>query len=241
MKTILLFGFLGFFVCPLWALDRGAFTFTAYDLNVRIEPEQQRLAARGTLSVRNDSNSPQTSIALQISSALAWRSIQIDGKPVAFTSQTYTSDIDHTGALTEAIVIPPRPIGPKQQLELKIAYEGLIPQDHTRLDRIGVPSDVAKHSDWDEITNSFTAVRGIGYVAWYPISTEAVSLSNGNSVIEEVGRWKRRESEALMKEDLCAPNPNLRFLMNSPDGDSAAKTGAASDMFTCGAHAFAPL
>ena len=29
------------------AIDREAFTFTDYDLDVRIEPEQQRLAVRG--------------------------------------------------------------------------------------------------------------------------------------------------------------------------------------------------
>ena len=40
---------------PAIALDREAFTFTNYNLNVRIEPEQQRLAARGTITLRNDS------------------------------------------------------------------------------------------------------------------------------------------------------------------------------------------
>ncbi len=36
------------------ALDREAFTFTNYDLDVRVEPEQQRLAVRGKLTLRND-------------------------------------------------------------------------------------------------------------------------------------------------------------------------------------------
>ena len=31
-----------------YALDREAFTFTSYNLQVRIEPEQQRLAARAS-------------------------------------------------------------------------------------------------------------------------------------------------------------------------------------------------
>jgi hypothetical protein len=61
-----------------------------------------------------------------------------------------------------------------------------------------VPADVAKHSDWDQIGSTFTAVRGIGYVTWYPIATEAVSLSEGNSVFEEVGRWKQREAGVEM-------------------------------------------
>src|SRR5439155_15748799 len=181
------------------ALDREAFTFTRYDLDVRVEPEQQRLGVRGKISLRNGSDSAQKSLVLQISSTLSWRSIQIEGKPAEFISQTYASDIDHTGALTEAIVNLPHPVAPKQTIALEIGYEGIIPQDSTRLTRIGVPPDVAKHSDWDQIGRSFTGVRGIGYVAWYPIATEAASLSEGNSVPEAVGRWKQREAASEMR------------------------------------------
>jgi len=182
-----------------FALDRHAFTFTRYDLNARIEPEQQRLGVRGKITLRNDSDSAQKNLSLQISSTLHWSSIQFDGKPVEFVSQAYTSDIDHTGYLTEAIVVISRPIAPKQSVELEIGYEGTISQDATRLTRIGVPADTAKHSDWDQVSASFTAVRGIGYVAWYPIATEAVSLSEGNSVFEEVGKWKQRETGIEMR------------------------------------------
>lgn len=187
------------YALPLYALDREAFTFTSYDLKVQVEPEQQRLGVRGKITLRNDAQSAQSNFSLQISSTLHWSSIQIEGKPVEFTSQTYTTDIDHTGALTEALVILPRAIAPKQTVELEIGYEGVIPQDATRLTRIGVPAELARHSDWDQISPSFTGVRGIGYVAWYPIATEAASLSEGNDVIEEVGRWKQRESQAAMK------------------------------------------
>ena len=84
-------------------------------------------------------------------------------------------------------------------MELEIGYEGIIPLDATRLTRIGVPQDQARHSDWDQIGNSFTAVRGIGYVAWYPVATESANLSEGNSVFETVARWKARELQAGMK------------------------------------------
>src|SRR3954452_2581797 len=114
------------------ALDREAFTFTKYDLNVRVEREQQRLGVRGKISLRNDSGSPQRSLSLQISSTLNWRSIQFENKPVEFVSQIYTSDIDHTGAWSEPIVVLPEPVASKQTTELEIGYEGLIPQDTTR-------------------------------------------------------------------------------------------------------------
>jgi len=182
------------------ALDREAFTFTKYELGARVEPEQQRLGVRGKITLRNDSDSPQKNLSLQVSSTLHWLSIQFEGKPIPFDSQVYTSDIDHTGALSEAIVTLPRPVAPRQVVELEIGYEGVIPQDATRLTRIGVPADTAKHSDWDQIGTTFTAVRGIGYVAWYPVSVEAANLSEGSGVSEAVGRWKQREAQVeLMK------------------------------------------
>ena len=89
------------------SLDREAFTFTSYDLNVRVETEQQRLGVRGKITLRNDSATPQKIAVLQISSSLSWRSITAGGKQLQFVSQPYTSDIDHTGALSEAIVTLP--------------------------------------------------------------------------------------------------------------------------------------
>ena len=151
MKFVrVLFVFAGLLVhacAHAYAIDREAFSFTSYDLDVRIEPEQQRLAVRGKISLRNDSKSPQKNLSLQISSTLDWRSIQVDGEPVQFVSQPYTSDIDHTGAVSEALVTLPSEIPPKASVELEIGYEGVIQLDATRLTRIGVPAPVAAHSD----------------------------------------------------------------------------------------------
>lgn len=196
-----------------YSLDREAFTFSKYDLNVQVEPEQQRLAVRGKVVLRNDSSSPQKNAVLQISSSLTWRSIQADGKPLQFVSQPYTSDVDHTGALSEAIVSLPAEVPPGGGVELEIGYEGVIPLDATRLTRIGMPKEMAVHSDWDQIDKTFSAVRGIGYVAWYPIATEVGNLSEGNTVFEVVGRWKKRERDAKFKISVSFP---------SESGDSPA-------------------
>jgi len=102
------------------AIDREAFSFSKYDLDVRIEPEQQRLAVRGKVTLRNNSATPQKNLTMQISSTLDWRSIQFEGKPVQFVSQSYTSDIDHTGALAEAIVTLPREVPPKGTVEVEV-------------------------------------------------------------------------------------------------------------------------
>ena len=212
---------------PASALDREAFAFTSYNLNVRIEPSQQRIGVRGRITLRNDSASAQKNVVLQISSTLDWKSVQLDGKPVQFFTQQYASDIDHTGALSEAIVTLPHEVPSKGTLELDIGYEGVIPLDSTRLTRIGIPADKAKHSDWDQIGKTFTAVRGIGYVAWYPIATEAASLSEGNSVPETVGRWKVKHADTTMDAQFESTSPDPIFFSGTR---SMALVNTASDI-----------
>jgi len=184
---------------PAFSINREAFTFTKYDLNVQVEPEQQRLAVRGTVTLRNDSKTPQKNAVLQISASLTWRSVRAGDQLLQFVSQPYVSDIDHTGQLSEAIVSLPKEVAPGGTVELNIAYEGVIVLDATRLTRIGVPKETAVHSDWDQIGPKFSAVRGVGNVIWYPVATEVGNLSEGNSLFEVVGRWKQREKDASMK------------------------------------------
>src|SRR5215470_12575478 len=182
-----------------FALDREAFTFTKYDLHVQIEPDQQRLSARGTIVLRNDSKTPQKNAALQLSSSLTWRSIQGDGKPLQFVSQNYTSDVDHTGELSEAIVTLPIEVGSGNSVELTIGYEGTIALDSTRLTRIGMAKESAVHTDWDQISRRSSAVRGAGNVVWYPVAMDAANLSEEGSLFQILGRWKVRESTAVMR------------------------------------------
>jgi hypothetical protein len=200
------------FLCVLcgasfgFSLDREAFSITNYDLNLRVEPDQHRLGVRGKITLRNDTSSPQKIAVLQISSSLDWRAIRVGDKSVQFVMQTYTSDIDHTGALSEAIVTLPQPVDPHATVDLDIAYEGIIVLDATRLTRIGTPEDTAQGSDWDQISPSFTAVRGAGYVAWYPIATEVANLSEGTELFEVLARWKAREAGARMKTSFQDPD-----------------------------------
>jgi hypothetical protein len=231
------------------ALDREAFTISKYDLEIRLEPEQQRLGARGKITLRNDSAQPQKIIGLQISSSLNWRSIRVGGKAVQFVSQPYTSDIDHTGALSEAVVTLPTEIKPQDSIELEIGYEGVIALDATRLTRIGVPEGIAKHTSWDAIGPSFTAVRGAGYVAWYPITTESADFSEGNSLFEVTDRWKAREARSTMIVNFCSPDgfaaaeavlmgDFVSGVRGSSMGGIAEHGGATT---SCIAHRFEPI
>lgn len=201
------------------ALDRNAFTFAKYNLRATIDLDQQRFGVRGVITLRNDSSSPQKSLSLQISSTLDWKSIQFENQPVQFLTHGYTSDIDHTGELSEAIVTLPREIKPQESIELNVGYEGTIPLDTTRLTRIGVSDAAARHTDWDRISSSFTAVRGIGYVVWYPVAMEAASLSEGNSVFEALDRWKAREAnvefDLNLQMSLHGTNSPPKIVVNS--------------------------
>ncbi len=182
----------------LWSLDREAFSITNYDLTLQIDPAQHRLGARGKITLRNDTNSPQKIAVLQISSSLDWRTVKAGDKEVQFVTQAYASDIDHTGALSEVIVTLPEPVASHAFAELNVGYEGVVVVDATRLIRVGTPEDIATGTDWDQIGPDFSAVRGAGYVAWYPIATESANLSEEGDLSSVLQRWKSRESECQM-------------------------------------------
>ena len=190
----------------LYSLDRNAFTITSYRLNVEIDRPTHVMAVTGRLVLRNDSKAPQKHAALQISSPLRWNMIGGDSEPLdckcevdpsehslQWLSEPYTSDIDHTGSLSEAIVTLENTVPPGGSVAIDVQYGGTITVNATRLTRMGVPQDLAERSDWDQISEAFTAVRGLGYVVWYPVSIEAVSMSEGDSVSDAIARWKERQ------------------------------------------------
>ena len=187
------------------ALEREAFTFTSYKFQVYLDPPKWLLRGSGKIVLRNDSAVAQRALALQISSSLEWQSITLAGKPVQYLTQLYTSDIDHTGSLSDAVVTLPREVPPKGTVELEVAYSGSILQDATRLERVGTPKEIAIANEWDRISENFTAVRGAGYVAWYPVSMEAASLSSGQEFSATLERWKQRHAASTMSVQFWAP------------------------------------
>src|SRR3954471_12973745 len=103
---------------PLFGVDRSAFTFTRYDLHASVRPDQRALDVEGTIELRNDSTAPQSAVPLQISSSLTWLRVSIGDEQPSWISQTYTSDIDHTGALSEAIITLDKPLAPKSSMKI---------------------------------------------------------------------------------------------------------------------------
>ena len=172
------------------AIHCEAFSITRYQLEVQVDRHSHVMAVTGKLTLRNDSDKAQKTVALQVSSSLAWNSIMLDGKPLQWLSDIYTSDVDHTGRLSEAIITLPKELPPAGSVTLDAQYGGTIVPDATRLRRMGAPDDVAARNDWDQISDVFTAVRGLGYVVWYPVAIEAVSMSEGNTVFDAIAAWK---------------------------------------------------
>ncbi len=225
------------------ALDRRAFTVTRYQLEVQIDRTSHVMAVTGKVTLRNDSSLPQKNVALQVASSLAWNAILLDGKPLQWLGENYTSDIDHTGSLSEAIVTLPKELAPGNSITLDIQYGGTITPDSTRLTRMGAPDEVAARNDWDQISDGFTAVRGLGYVVWYPVAIEAVSMSEGNSVFDAIAAWKEKQAHSEFDariivlggstESLCiAVNTAVSSCGESRESNETTEAGAKLKEFS---------
>ena len=179
-------------------LDRNAFTFLNWNLNLRIEPASESLFARGRITLRNDSERPQNHASLQISSSLRWASIRLNGAVLPFATELVRSDLDHSGKVQEAVLNLPAAVAPGAAIELEVGYSGTVSLDTTRLAQIGVPIEVRTATDYDRITPTFTCLRGVGHVLWFPVSLEPALLSDGNKVFEETSAWSVRHSTSSM-------------------------------------------
>ena len=179
-------------------LDRNAFTFLNWNLNLRIEPASESLFARGKVTLRNDSERPQKHASLQISSSLRWASIRLNGAVLPFATEQLRSDLDHSGKVQEAVLNLPAAVAPGAAIELEVGYSGTVSLDTTRLAQIGVPIEVRTATDYDRITPTFTCLRGVGHVLWFPVSLEPALLSDGNKVFQETSAWAVRHSTSSM-------------------------------------------
>lgn len=193
--------------------ERHAVTFTNLDLDVRLRTVEQHIAVRAQLTVRNDGQTPLARIPLQISSTLQWERIRVAGtggqlKDVVFPVALLKSDVDHTGQLNEAAVPLSQPLAPGGTVQLDVTYSGDIPASAQRLDVIDTPTDVALHSDWDQISVPFTGLRGFGNVAWYPVSSVPAFLGEGARLFDEIGSDKLRLSGAHFRLRLTVEFPH---------------------------------
>ena len=180
------------------ALDRNAFAFLNWNLSLRVDTTTESLSVRGKIVLRNDSAQPQKQVPMQISSSLKWASIRQNGSAVPFFTSEVRSDLDHSGNVQEAVVTLPAAIAPGASLELEVGYSGTVSLDTTRLAQLGVPLEVRVATDYDRITPTFTCLRGVGHVLWFPVSLEPALMGDGNRVFEETSAWIVRHSSSSM-------------------------------------------
>lgn len=188
--------------------ERSAVTFTDFDLDVRMRLSTQQMAVRAVVTVRNDGKTPLRQIPLQISSALNWEAIRVQGREVAFTVAKLNSDVDHTGQISEAAVPLAAPLAPGASLKIDAAYSGAVIQTAQRLLAIGTPAQVALHADWDRISPEFTGLRGFGNVLWYPCASLPVILGDGARLFDEMGEHKQRIAGAHFRLQLTVEYPH---------------------------------
>ncbi len=194
--------------------DRNAFTIVNWNLDARIETESDTLSDRCKITLHKEYPQPQPQITLQISSSLKWASIGQDGKPLPFTSSSLRSDIDHTGQVNEAVVRLPNSVAPGASIDLEVGYSGTVSLDTTRLAQIGMPLAVRASTDYDRITPTFTCLRGMGHVIWFPVSVEPSILGEGNRIFESTEAWQVRHSLSSMTLGLSIDN-NSPVLSNA--------------------------
>ena len=205
--------------------DRAAVTFLHYALDVRLQPEasadQPSLSIRAQITLRNDGSRALQQIPLQLSSSLNWEEIRVGAEGARlmrcrFLQTAIESDVDHTGKLNEAAIVLPAALAPGATSSLDVVYSGRIPVATDRLQAIGTPADVARHSDWDEVAPDFIGLRGFGNVAWYPVSSVPVRLGDGDRLFEEIGRVKLRQSSAAVSikvtDEATASIPDVAIL-----------------------------
>jgi hypothetical protein len=170
--------------------DRLAVVVSGLNLDVRLNTATQQLDARGIVTVRNAGKSALTKIPLQLSSSLNWERIRVAGRDVRVAEATINSDADHTGQLHEVAVPLSAPLQPGATEQIEVFYSGSIAPTARRLVSIGTPEASAAHSDWDEISPDFTALRGFGNVVWYPTASAPVMIGDGARLFNEIGRQK---------------------------------------------------
>ena len=203
--------------------DRDAFTFLNWNLDLRIETKTESLFSRGKIVLRNDSQTPQSQVALQISSSLKWASIKENGTAIQFSVSQVRSDVDHSGNVQEAVATLSSPVAVGVTVELEVAYSGTVSLDTTRLAQLGIPLEVRVATDYDRITPTFTCLRGVGHVLWFPASLEPAIMGEGNRLFDEISAWQVRHSSSSMTlsiaSDLSPPlHTNAQLSLYVEDG-----------------------
>ncbi len=194
--------------------DREAVRVIESNLDLHLDSHTGEIAVRARLVVRNDGAAAMARVPLQISSALRWQSARLGGAADLLPVEEHllATDLDHTGAATEATLLLPRPLAPGASASLDMFYEGRIVASAERLLRLGAPEGQAGRADWDTISDGFTGLRGAGNVLWYPSASRPAFLGEGVAFTEAVDRQRMLGAQSRIRLRLT-----LSFAGAAPD------------------------
>jgi hypothetical protein len=182
--------------------ERSALTITSWDLNLHLAPATSHLDAHALFTVKNTSSTPLPRLALQLSSSLHWEAISLrtpNGlQPLPYAQHLIDTDADHTGEANEAVITLSQPLAPGAALDLTAFYSGEITPSAQRLQRLGASPNDAAYADWDAIAPTFTGLRGLGNVLWYPTASAPISL-NTPGHLSPLGLARQRQSNSTIR------------------------------------------
>lgn len=170
------------------AQERLSVAVAAEDIDFHLNTHTGKAEVRAQLRVRNTGAEPLRQVALRISGALRWESVRTAGSAAALALQQHgiADDLDHTGVAREIAITLPQPLMPDAAVSLDLYYGGTLAASTERLSALGAPTGRAALTDWDTVTDTFTGLRGVGSVLWYPVAGASASLRDGTAVIDAV-------------------------------------------------------
>ncbi len=208
--------------------DRAAVSVLRYDLDIHLNTHTGAVETRAQLLVKNSGAVPLARLPLRISGALQWESAKLvmsglgfgsapapvppAGKGFSIDQYRVPDGLDHTGTATEIALTLPEPLLPGKTLQLDLYYSGTFAGSTQRLTDIGAPSGRAALTDWDTVSDTFTGLRGLGNVLWYPVAGPTAQLRDGDAVTRTVEASRVRDAQAEFRLNLT-----LEYAGSRPD------------------------
>ncbi|WP_139285198.1 M1 family metallopeptidase [Terriglobus roseus] len=218
--------------------ERAAPQIARTYLDLHLNSHTGEIETRAQLLVRNTGSSPMTRLPLRVSGALQWESARAANAPLKLEQHHIADDLDHTGVGTELLLTLPEPLGPGAMVALDLYYGGTITASTGRLTAMGAPAGRAASTDWDTVTDTFTGLRGLGDVLWYPVTTAPALLRNGDAVPQSVAAARIADAASPFRLDLTVEytgtRPDAAFFTGEravlrPLGGSQAAAGNTAD------------
>ena len=177
------------------ATERRSVTIIGTNLDLHLNAHTGNVEARAQVTVRNAGDGPLPQVLLRISGPLRWESARMaGGTSLPLEQHHLADDLDHTGVSTELALTLPQPLAPGASLALDLYYGGTLSASAQRLLALGAPASRAALTDWDTVTDTFTGLRGMGEVLWYPVAGAPALLRDGSAVTDAVERSRTRDA-----------------------------------------------